>query len=245
MARRVNYKNPKLVKMFDSLSGSKGSWEVWNDVITMMAISLSNQFDNGERKTAREKRYLDIAKKYTASELQTVVKICAEITIAIEDNPDQDLLGDLYMALDFGSDALGQFFTPYHLCKAMAELNADKTLIEKEIEENGYIRVNEPSCGAGANIIAFANQLIKQGINYQTCAFFIAQDLSQLTALMCYIQMSLIGMAGIVIVGDTLQQPQMPSQAEIETKENIWLTPMYNINIWSDRRMFRMLDEML
>lgn len=245
-ANRRNIKHPEIVKMFDSLSGSKGAWEVWNDVITMMAVSIANTCDNNpNRKEQREKQYLDIANKYTADEMQTVVKITATITNALEENPDQDLLGDLYMSLDFGSNALGQFFTPYSVCQAMAEASVDKVLMESQIAEKGYIRVNEPSCGAGANIIALVNEMKKQEINYQNSAFIVAQDLSQLTALMCYIQLSLLGCAGTVVVGDTLRSPGAKTQTEIELADNIWLTPMYCSYLWSGRRYAALMDEML
>lgn len=245
-ANRRNIKYPEIVKMFDSLSGSKGAWEVWNDVITMMAVSIANTCDNNpNRKEQREKQYLDIVNKYTADEMQTVVKITAAITNALEDNPEQDLLGNLYMSLDFGSNALGQFFTPYDVCQAMAELSVDKALMESQINEKGYIRINEPSCGAGANIIALINVMKKQEINYQNSAFIVAQDLSQLTALMCYIQLSLLGCAGTVVVGDTLRSPGAKTQTEIELADNIWLTPMYCSYLWSGRRYAALMDEML
>ena len=241
---KANKKHSELVKMFDPLSGTKGTWEVWNDVITMIAISISNAFDNGERKEKRENYYLDIVKKYTSEEQRIIIKICVEITKAFESNPEQDLLGDLYMDLGFGSNALGQFFTPYSVCQAMAETTFDKKYAQNLIENNGYIKVNEPACGAGANIIAIANEMKKQGINYQNLAFFVAQDLSQLTALMCYIQLSMLGCAAIIVIGDTLEKPfAFNTQTEIELSEKIWLTPMYYSDIWCIRRNAKLLDE--
>lgn len=243
---KVNRKHPEIVKLFDSLSGSKGAWEVWNDVITMIAISISNVFDNGDRKNNREKYYLNIAKKYTEKEIAVICKINAALVNAYEENPEQDLLGDLYMSLDFGSNALGQFFTPYHLCQLMAETTIDKEETEQIIEENGYIKINEPACGAGANIIAAANRLKHLEIDYHNDVLFVAQDLSQLTALMCYIQLSLLGCAAIVVIGDTLQKPfAVNTQTEIELSENIWLTPMYYNEFWCIRRNAKLLDKML
>lgn len=241
---KANKNHPKLVKMFDSLSGSKGAWEVWNDVITMFATSLSNALDIGERKIKRENMYLSIVKKYTAEEHSVIAQICAEITNAIDENPEQDLLGDLYMDLDFGSNALGQFFTPYSLCQVMAETTIDKEETEQSIEEKGYIKINEPACGAGANIIAAANRLKHLDIDYHNNVFFVAQDLSQLTALMCYIQLSLLDCAAIIVIGDTLQKPfSVNTQAEIELSENIWLTPMYYNEFWNIRRNANLIDE--
>ena len=47
---------------------------------------------------------------------------------------------------------------------------------------------------------------------------FSAQDIDPVAALMCYVQMSLLGMPGFVIIGDSL----IPSD-----KYDVWYTPMY------------------
>ena len=78
--------------------------------------------------------------------------------------------------------------------------------------------VNEPACGSGVNLIALANVMKEKGINYQRNVYFVAQDIDPLVAKMCYIQMSLLGMPGIVIVGDTLASPM---------KGEYWLTPFH------------------
>ena len=36
----------------------------------------------------------------------------AEVVADLEHNPDQDFLGELFMALDLGNEWAGQFFTP-------------------------------------------------------------------------------------------------------------------------------------
>ena len=65
--------------------------------------------------------------------------------------------------------------------------------------------MNDPAAGGGATLIAAANVLREWGINYQRKALFIAQELSEMTALSCYIQMSLLGMPGVVLIGDTMR----------------------------------------
>jgi hypothetical protein len=87
----------------------------------------------------------------------------------------------------------------------MARLNLDKQMVEAAISERGYVSVNEPAAGGGANVIGCAHVLHDWGINYQTRAWFVCQELSELTALTCYVQMSILGMAGIVQIGDTLK----------------------------------------
>ena len=45
------------------------------------------------------------------------------------------------------------------------------------IEKQGWISVSDPACGAGALLIAFANECRRQHINYQTSVLFVAQDI--------------------------------------------------------------------
>lgn len=42
MAKRKKSKYPEIKKLYDSLLYAKTSWEVWEDIIQMYAISLSN-----------------------------------------------------------------------------------------------------------------------------------------------------------------------------------------------------------
>ena len=67
-----------------------------------------------------------------------------------------------------------------------------------------------------AMIIAFVNALKEEGINYQTDAFIVAQDISYTATLMCYIQISLLRCAGVVICGNSLTQPPIESQTFLE-----------------------------
>ena len=211
----------------------------------MIAAALSNPLDCGERRDSREKEYLRIVKKYNKEQQVIITKIFTSIIMALEENPNQDLLGDLYMALNLGVEEQGQFFTPYHISEFMAKITIDSDNTKKFIEENGYISMNEPCCGSGAMIVAFVNALRGEGINYQTDAFIVAQDISYTATLMCYIQMSLHGCAGVVICGNSLTQPPVESQIFLEVNKNAWFTPMYQSKLWRARREAKLLSEMV
>jgi len=117
----------------------------------------------------------------------------------------------------------------------MASISAGD--LKAEIDKRGYISVNDPCCGAGALLIAFANEAKRQGINYQQCIEFVAQDIDFTVAMMCYIQLSLLGCAGYVIVGNSLLPP------DPEEKQNIWYTPLYFLKTWHWRRTFKALSQ--
>ena len=86
-------------------------------------------------------------------------------------------------------------------------------------------------------LIAAAQVLHERGINYQQHAVFIAQDIDQTVALMCYVQMSLIGCAGYVRIGNTLTDPTTGRMLYGDGTANCWLMPMFFHEIWHMRRV--------
>ena len=167
----------ELVKKFDAFFNKGYSrWEVWSDWVTLSAIAISNATDASHAEQ-REARYRTISKKYTKSDMELFSEILALFVVALEENPDQDFLGELYMCLELGNDTAGQFFTPYDVCYCMAQITADIPRLTQEIKDKGWISVNDPACGAGALLVAFANVCRKNDINYQTQVLFVAQDI--------------------------------------------------------------------
>lgn len=126
----------------------------------------------------------------------------------------------------------------------MAEINANH--LENEIENKGWVSVNDCACGAGATLIAMANTMRNHGINYHNHALFVAQDIDRVAAMMCYIQLSLLGCAGYVVVANTLTNPLTGSTLSPAPNENqeIWITPMYVSDVWHFRRLFNLLGSL-
>lgn len=234
-ARRVTGGHQKkLVKMFESLCGRYSRWDIWSDFIFFSAAAISNAVDKSFAEE-REKEYLSRSSKYKPAEMQTFAKMFAEVVNGMEHEPDQDFLGELYMALGLGNDKNGQFFTPYGVCVAMSQLTGD---FKQKVESEGWISVNDPACGAGATLIAFANECRRAGINYQTDVLFVGQDIDFITGLMCYLQLSLLGCAGYIVIGNTLTNPMTcyDEKGLIPKKgSNVWYTPMYFRDIWQWR----------
>ena len=56
------------------------------------------------------------------------------------------------MMCELGNDHAGQFFTPYDVCRCMAEITFDPKL---HPDMEGFISVSDPACGAGATLLAF------------------------------------------------------------------------------------------
>lgn len=240
-----NVRNPRqkqFCEIFDSLCGQFSRWEIWSDFVVMSAIAISNTVDHTNAKT-REEAYKKIASKYKSAELERFAEMLATVVTGMDNNTDQDFLGELYMSLELGNDHAGQFFTPYSVCRCMAEITS--TDLKARIERDGWISVNDPTCGAGALLVAFANDCRRQDINFQTSVLFTAQDIDYTVGLMCYLQLSILGCPGYVTIADTLANPQTSLDRRgllPRPGENIWYTPFYFRDIWQYRRIGAQMD---
>lgn len=172
--------------------------EVFKDFLTLCTCSLAQPF---YRSDEIEQRYLNTVKQYTKEQAEEFSKLLAFLVMALEEKP-QDFLGQVYMQLNLGNVATGQFFTPYHVSKMMSEICF--TDIEKQLEEKDFITLAEPCCGSGGMIIAYAETLKEQGYNYQNQLFVEAIDIDEMCFMMTYIQLSLLGVGARVMLGDSL-----------------------------------------
>lgn len=214
----------EFITLFNRLVGRRSNWEVWNDFLTMAAIAFANVMPTPER-TEREDRYLSMIRSYEKEEQEIFPQLLSVVTMAFEDNPKQDFLGNLYTTLNLNQHQKGQFFTPYHICEFMAEVQNGRDL-KADVEQKGFISVSDPACGAGALLIAFANSARAHGVNYQEKVLFVAQDIDATAAKMCYIQLTLLGCSACIIIGDSLVKPGFHPDNEV------YYTPMYFLNSW-------------
>ena len=207
--------------LFVRLSERHGRHDVWSDFVTMSACALSNAGDKSFFQE-REEMYLAAVKRYTKDEADMLAQMLGYVIMALEENPEQDFLGEMFSGLNLHNEWKGQFFTPYHVGSFMAAINIESA--KEELKQKDYITVNDCCCGAGCLLIAFANEARKAKIDFQNRVIFVAQDLDFTAAMMCYIQLSLLGCKAIVKVGNSLTDPFVP--ADLEGKD-VWYTPMY------------------
>ena len=232
----------EFLKIFKTLTYRYRAWDVWNDFIVMTACSLSNPVDKTHYEE-REARYLRIIKKYNKPDRQKFPTLFAQTFMALELNPEQDFLGKLYTMLGLCDDGRKQHFTPYSVCAMMAKITLED--IVDQVRRDGFVTINDPCCGAGATLIASANvakeALAKASLNFQYHILISAQDIDETVALMCYIQLSLLGVAAYIKIDNTLTNPMSPT----DTLENYWFTPMYFSDVWSMRRAVHKLDKLI
>lgn len=198
----------KFIENFNRLCNQHQSWQVWQDFVNMSACAIANTVDpRTDVWMARENSYMTTVKRYSKEELDLISELLSITTLALEENPAQDFLGKLYMQFNLENKWHGQFFTPWHIAELMAKMLVGDDLKEKIVSE-GYISVNDPCCGAGCMLIAFAN-ICKDDlkVNYQKDVLFVGQDIDPVVAKMCYIQISLLGCPGYVVIGNSLTEP--------------------------------------
>lgn len=209
----------------------------------MFACSLSNPVDKSHYED-REERYMKIIKKYSKQEQAIFPELATQTVLALEENQEQDFLGSIFMELNLGNESGGQFFTPYHICELMAKIALGNDVV-REVNEQGYITIHDPCCGAGATLIvgihAARKQLEKKNLNYQNHVLVVAQDIDEIVALMCYIQLSLLGVAAYIKVGNAFTEPIVNG----DSTENYWFTMMYFSDVWTTRRLIQKMNELL
>lgn len=73
---------------------------------------------------------------------------------------------------------------------------------------------------------------------YQNDVLFVGQDVDRVVALMCYIQLSVLGCAGYVAIGNSLTNSVEGHDLfpTIGEGGELWFTPMWNSPVWVMRR---------
>ena len=101
----------EFLNVFQKLCYGRNEWQVWETVITMIALAIANTTEwNEEKRKEREEKYCDCVKRIGGEKnVQFVSKLMAIIVIALENNPEQDFLGEMYMELGLSSHWKGQF----------------------------------------------------------------------------------------------------------------------------------------
>lgn len=214
------------ISKFKTLCNTRHAWQVWADFVIASACAIANTTDNTSTiALEREEEYQKCIKRMGG--IETASSMLSDVIKAMTLHSAQDFLGELFMALNLGNHWKGQFFTPYHVCEMMAEINLNDA--PKIIEEQGFVSINDCACGAGATLIAAANVLQKHKVNYQQYALFVAQDIDRIAGLMCYIQLSLLGCPGYVVIADAITKPVTGNivHPEIKSDQEFWFTPMY------------------
>jgi hypothetical protein len=216
-----------LIGLLRSLTHRHTLYQVFSDFVALSAYALSNAID--VRSFAeREAAYLQIVRTYERAEVDIFPQALGELVMEFEPVAGgirfADVLGRLFMDLELSNDASGQFFTPYSLAQALALMTlGDKASLEGAIQERGFVRTSDPAVGGGALVIALAEAMYREGINYQQHLHVTAVDVDARAVHMAYVQLSLLHVPAVIVHGNTLSLQEWGR----------WYTPAHILGGWN------------
>lgn len=204
--------------------------EVFSDFCEMLAIAFSNAVDKRQA-VEREARYMHLIGRYEAGEQARfpLMTQCIQESLMLE---MKDSLGEIYMTMELSDGRRGQFFTPSTISSLMAKITAGD--MAKQIEQKGFITVNDPAAGAGSTLIGVASEIRDLGLNYQKSIHVTTTDIDLLAVHMAYIQFSFLHVPAKIIHGNGLWPRAEDPQ---------WVTPAHVLGGWGARLRQREFEE--
>lgn len=185
------------------MGATHGLNEVFVTFLELSAASLGAQLDPVNA-VEREKEYGELEAGLSREDLGAYAGMLALLCMAVREQMSDpvDILGDIFHRLGLSNKWNGQFFTPSHICRFMAEITgiADSAAALA----TGHLKINEPSCGSGAMVISAVGSMVSHAVDYQRKVFFVAQDIDIRCVWMAYIQFCLYGIPAVVLQGNSL-----------------------------------------
>ena len=209
----MDYKQEIINKIRD-MSKYYSGHQVFRDWIEVYALAIANvcEPEGTVVWNKREQQYLNTISKYQAAEVDGFTGLGGLLTLALEKDMS-DVLGSVYMGIETGNKATGQFFTPDNISQLVARMMDDKV-----VSTDMPIKLHEPTCGSSGMIIAYARALRDKDINYQNLLDIKASDIDFACVYMSYIQLSLLGIKAVIARQDSLLWEKVP-------QEHIFVTP--------------------
>lgn len=126
---------------FSRIAHSRSEDTVFTDYLDMVICALSMG--------RYEEEYQSIVKKYKRGEIDLFCELMAQMLIVMDNDGAglKDCLGEFYQ-LHLSRGKHGQFFTPEHVCDAMAAM-----LINREDRDR---TIMDPCCGSGRMLLSAA-----------------------------------------------------------------------------------------
>lgn len=202
MSKTIHTQNAnvaKFVKLINTIAPEKHRIEVFADWARSCAIAFSNA---GKFNQKFENEYLKVMARYKKEDQQKFPELLAIVVDGMEERYC-DFLGEVYMQCSMGNSNAGQFFTPYSVSQASAQMT-----IPAELDNNKIISFAEPSCGSGGMIVAAAEVLRDRGFPFQKNMIAVMGDIDITAVHMAVIQCSVVGIPAIITHSNALTLEQ-------------------------------------
>lgn len=208
----------EIKKQIENAAYSVNTSKLISDIFECGALAIVNKVDF-TKYDEREERYKQIMNTYKPKERELIAKIFGKIfallsSVVYDDGTFNDYLGELFMRCNQGEKRAGQFFTPYHVSRFMAEI----AITDTEIKNGEIYTINDCCCGGGGMLVAALDVLKNRyGVNYTRDCFIDAGDIDARCVHMTYLQLSLAGVPAIVKHQDVFSRKLW----------GVWRTPAY------------------
>lgn len=209
-------------KALSAVSNAHSTSDIFRDVCRVFSLSIRGAvtLDKAERDDI-EGMYASFVGKYGPDGMKAIGRMFGHLVEGLE-LKRSDFLGHVYEDLNATVKNFGQFFTPDSVSALMARI----TLPEKP-EPGRIVRLNDPTCGAGALLIAGAEAFVEAG-GRQGDMLILAEDLDATACCIAYTQLSLLGYPAVVRHMDSLA---------MKVYEGPWYTPGYFLHGMPMRRV--------
>jgi len=227
----TNEQQKEFIRELEKIGGLHTTRDLFLDWVRYTALGISlGGFDTQKEEHIEELN--GIVKKYKESELEQFNSLAEIVAKHLKNNTDQDYLGDIYVELGLSNGNRGQIFTPYYISKLMAKL-----IYSPDTGAKGYTTASDPCIGSGTLMIAYANCAAENGLSIQDDLLIVGQDIDRTLAMISYIQLSIIGAAGYVSVGNSLLSPVCGTDLFPPYDKEVFITPAFCTGIWELRRL--------
>lgn len=186
------------ISLFNQTARHHHRYQVFEDFVSCSVIALQNALSFCDK---REQKYLRIVARYEKQDVIRMAKLLAHVVDGLDDSPG-DFLGRVFMQLELGDKYRGQFFTPWDVAIMMARMQLGN--VTDHFQDKPFFTLSEPACGAGCMVLAYAAVLRDAGYSPHRYMWVSATDIDPLAAGMAYIQLSLSGVAGEIVIGNAL-----------------------------------------
>ena len=205
-------------KLLRDADNSHGLWDNFNTFIECGFCSLSQavrKLQTGSVSEDVEKQYMrEVSRVKHADKLAEALSV---MVLALEKYGAYDFLGTVASELELLNSNMGQFFTPAPVADLLASMN----FAGIKPDPRNRLRLCEPACGGGATILPAARQLHNAG--FTASDYWVdAIDLDPRMYKICYMQMTLCGVAGRVYNDNTLSMEMHDSMPTLTGVLHPW-----------------------
>jgi len=216
-----------IARALQALSGSRSAAEVFRAWIDVAAIAAGAVEETADRARTPEGR-LKALRKAIDERIRTfagagadqarrdeIRKVFADLMRHVAaDMADErsDILGRIFMGMDWGNDYNGQFFTPDEIARLLAEIAVSQTVEDwkkapADARVYPFFYMQEPACGAGALLLADAKAIERAGLKPNEY-MLDGIELDDLTAKMAFVQCAVAGVPARIWRGNALGDPR-------------------------------------